>query len=402
MSRSFRGSAGYRAVLSLPHARAPFAAALLARLSYGVLPLPLLLALRDGTGSYAAAGSAAGVFGLVSALLGPARARLVSRRPAALMVLTCCYTLLLLVLAAGAAAGLPAWAAVPLAAAVGVFPPPVGPLMRTVWGELTDGEEQRRCALSLDTVAESTIFAGGPVLGGLLAARTTAPWALAGCALLALTGFAAFARALRGRPAAGPADAGAGGRVLGPLRVPGFAPLLAVVLAVAAALAVDELVVVAAWGAGAAGPLLALFSVGGAVGGLVYGRLAWRAAPGWRLLLLAAAATVCYGLPAVLFAPPGAALGLFLAGACTDALLVTGYLLVEDLVPPGARTEAGAWVNTAYNLGGALGSAGGGLLADRAAPAAGFTAAAVFLGAVTALVALRPARLRGRAEPAAV
>ncbi|MFD0531821.1 hypothetical protein ACFQ1I_43000 [Kitasatospora arboriphila] len=100
MSRSFRGSVGYRAVLSLPHARAPFAAALLARLSYGVLPLPLLLALRDGTGSFAAAGAAAGVFGLLSALLGPARARLVSRRPAALMVLTCCYTLLLFALAA--------------------------------------------------------------------------------------------------------------------------------------------------------------------------------------------------------------------------------------------------------------------------------------------------------------
>ncbi|MEU2631460.1 MFS transporter [Kitasatospora sp. NPDC007106] len=401
MSRSFRGSVGYRAVLSLPHARAPFAAALLARLSYGVLPLPLLLALRDGTGSFAAAGAAAGVFGLLSALLGPARARLVSRRPAALMVLTCCYTLLLFALAAGSAVGLPSWAAVLLAAAAGVFPPPVGPLMRTVWGELTDGEEQRRCALSLDTVAESTIFACGPVLGGLLAAHTTAARALAVCALLALAGFAAFARALRGRPAALPEPA-AGGTVLGPLRAPGFAPLLAVVCAVAAALAVDELVVVAAWGAGAAGPLLALFSVGGAVGGLVYGRLAWRAAPGRRLLLLAAAATVCYGLPAVLFAPPGAALGLFLAGACTDALLVTGYLLVEDLVPAGARTEAGAWVNTAYNLGGALGSAAGGLLADRADPAAAFTAAAVFLGGVTALVALRPSRLRDRAEPAVV
>ncbi|MFD0531823.1 hypothetical protein ACFQ1I_43010 [Kitasatospora arboriphila] len=59
-------------------------------------------------------------------------------------------------------------------------------------------------------------------------------------------------------------------------------------------------------------------------------------------------------------------------------------------------------MNTAYNLGGALGSAAGGLLADRADPAAAFTAAAVFLGGVTALVALRPSRLRDRAEPAVV
>ncbi|PBC75435.1 putative MFS family arabinose efflux permease [Streptomyces sp. TLI_235] len=394
MSRSLRGSAGYRAVLVLPHARTPFAAALLARLSYGVLPLPLLLALRDGTGSFTAAGAAVGLFGLLSALLGPARARLVARRPGALAALTVCYALLLAALAASAAVGLSAWAAVLLAALAGVFPPPVGPLMRTLWGELTTGEDQRRCALSLDTVAESTVFACGPVLGGLLAARTSAAWALAACALLAAAGFTAFARALRGRPAAGRPTENGGRAVLGPLRAPGFVPLLAVVLAVAGVLSADELAVVAAWGAGAAGPLLALFSVGGAAGALVYGRLAWRASAGRRLLVLAAAASACYGLPAVLFAPPGAAFGLFCAGACTDALLVTAYLLVEDLVPADSRTEAGAWVNTAYNLGGALGSAAGGVLAERVAPAAVFTAAALALAAVTAVVALRRCSLR--------
>ncbi|MEV6210266.1 MFS transporter [Kitasatospora sp. NPDC051914] len=378
----------------------PFVAALAARLSYGVLPLPLLLALRDGTGSYAAAGSAVGLFGLVSALLGPLRARLVARRPGTLTVLTACYALLLGALAAGAAAGLPAWAAVLLAAAAGVFPPPVGPLMRTLWGELTTGEEQRRCALSLDTVAESTVFACGPLLGGLLAARTSPAWALVACAALAVAGFAAFGRALRGRKAAAQTAAG-GGVVLGPLRSPGFVPLLAVVLAVSAAIAVDEIAVVVAWGAGAAGPLLALFSVGGVVGGLVYGRLAWRAAPGRRLLVLAAAATACCTLPALLFAPPGAAVALLGAGACTDALLVTAYLLVEELVPAGSRTEAGAWVNTAYNLGGALGSAAAGLLADRVGPVAAFVLAAVVLGSAAAAAAVRRSPLRGRGRAVA-
>ena len=60
MSRPVRGGASYRAVLALPHARSLFAAAMLARLSYGLLSLPLLLTLRQSTGSYAVAGTGAG------------------------------------------------------------------------------------------------------------------------------------------------------------------------------------------------------------------------------------------------------------------------------------------------------------------------------------------------------
>ena len=66
MSRPSQGGASYRAVLALPRARSLFAAAMLARLSYGFAPLPLLLALKQGTHSYAVAGLASGLFGLVT------------------------------------------------------------------------------------------------------------------------------------------------------------------------------------------------------------------------------------------------------------------------------------------------------------------------------------------------
>ncbi|MGW3852144.1 hypothetical protein [Streptomyces fagopyri] len=66
-----------------PHARGLFTAAILARLCYGLLSLPLLLTLRDATGSCAVAGPAAGLVGLISTLLGPPRTRLVERRPRA-------------------------------------------------------------------------------------------------------------------------------------------------------------------------------------------------------------------------------------------------------------------------------------------------------------------------------
>lgn len=106
MSRPSRGGASYRAVLALPHARPLFASALLARLSYGLLGLPFLLSIRAGTGSYAVAGVASGLLGLVNALLGPARARLVERRPGALAPMAGGYAALLALTAFAGAVGI--------------------------------------------------------------------------------------------------------------------------------------------------------------------------------------------------------------------------------------------------------------------------------------------------------
>lgn len=402
MSSPAGGGASYRAALTLPHARGPFAAAMLARLSYGLLSLPLLLSLRSATGSYGVAGTAAGLFGLAGALLGPARARMVARRPRTLLPLASCYAALLAAIAAAGALGTAPWAAVALAVAAGTCPPPVGPLMRTLWGALAPDDELRQRALSLDTVAESTVFAVGPALAGLLIGGGSAPLALATCAVLVLAGFAAFARALRLLPSsaqsaqsADPTRSAAARRVRGgPLRHPGFAALLLVVLGCGGALALEEVAAVATWGAGVTGTLMALFSVGGVAGGLLYGRHTWRAGPLQRLGVLSAAGAACFAVPAALHTLPGTGLALLGAGACTDAVLITAYLLVNVLVPAAHQTVAGAWVNTAFNLGSALGAGAAGLLTDRLGAGAVFTAAALAATAGTAIAALTAARGR--------
>ncbi|WUH93550.1 MFS transporter [Streptomyces sp. NBC_00433] len=403
MPRPVRGSASYRAVLALPRARALFATATLARLSYGLLSLPLLLALRDGTGSYAVAGTAAGLFGLTSAVLGPYRSRLVERRRGALPVLTAVYGVLLGCLAAGSALGMTAGPAVGLAVLAGVFPPPVGPLMRTRWGELAGSDAQRQAALSLDAVTESTVFAVGPVLGGLLTAATSAPLSLAATAAVTATGFTAFAAVL-GPTAKAPARAdgrAAGARRLGPPPAPGFGALLLTVLGSGTALALAEVGIVAARGAAVAGPLMALCATGGAVGGLVHGRVRWRAAPHRRLSALGALTAACYALPSAAPVLAAVAVGLLLAGACSDTLLITAYLQVDTLIPAGSRTEASAWINTAYNLGSAMGSAVAGVMISRYGPAPAFPAATAVLAASTALaVLLRTRRPAVRATPA--
>jgi predicted MFS family arabinose efflux permease len=371
----------YAAVLALPHARGPFAAALLARLCYGLQGLPLLITVRNGTGSYAAAGAAAALFGLGAALLGPARARLVARRRPALLLLAGGYAATLVALAMASAFRLPAAVAIGLAATAGLCPPPIGPLMRALWSRLAPGQAYLQRALSLDTAAESAAFALGPALAGLLINVAGAPAVLVLCAALALAGCAVLART----PADGPARLpGQGGRQAHSTGAFGRKGMLAVLLftwVVAFAVNAAQIAIVAAWGTVTAGALLALFPVGGVAGGLAYGRRDWRGPLARRPAMLAAASAACYTLPALAFLPAAAAMALLLAGACADILLITAYQLVDQGVAPQRQAEAGAWLNTAYNLGAATGAAAGGITVSAAGPQVSFLALAGLAGA---------------------
>ncbi|MFE9421539.1 MFS transporter [Kitasatospora sp. NPDC006697] len=388
--------ASYRAVLALPRARTLFAAAIAARLCYGLLGIPLLLAVRSGTGSYALAGTTVGIAGLATALLGPLRARLVDRRPAALRPLAAGYAALLALLATACAGHWPVPLVVAVALLAGCCPPPVGPLMRTVWGRLAAGEAQRQSALSLDTAAESTVFALGPVLGGVLVAAVSAPVVLGGCAVLVVLGFGLLAAAL---PTPEAAVAAPTGRRT-PLRAKGFLPLLGLTAAIAGALALAEVGLLAGRGTVVTGVVTTLFSVGGVLGGLLYGRRTVAVPLTRRPVLLAGTAALCYALPAAVPTVAAAGAGLLLAGACTDVLLIAAYQLVDHLAPEGSRTEAGAWLTTAYNLGAAAGTALAGVLVDRLGTAAVLPAAVLGLLAAVGGSLLRSAR-PGVGSPAA-
>lgn len=389
----------YRAVLVLPHARGLLAASILPRLAYGLVGLPLLIALRESTGSYAAAGAALSLYGLGVALLGPARARLVQRRPRAFLFLGSGFALLLATLAVTCAIRVPAPASIVLAASAGLLPPPVGPRMRAHWGRLAPDGTLRQRALSLDTATESTAFALGPALAGTLIAATSAPVVLGLCAALGMAGFAPLAAAFgdaRPGPAGAVAERGDKGSRRGSFGIKG---LLLVTWTVAVASAIGEIAVVAAWGALTAGLLTALFPVGGVLGGLIYGRRQWRGRLARRPYLLTAASALCYGLPALLFLPAAAGVALLAAGTCCDVLAITTYQLVSASVAEDRQAEAGAWLNTAFNLGAAIGSAGGGVLAGLAGPRGSFAVAAGLCAVVAAstvgIIPPAPIRRRG-------
>lgn len=398
----------YAAVLRTPYALRTFGAALLGRLSYGTVGLSLMLAVKGATGSYAVAGTVMAVFGAASVFLSPLRARYIDRYGPrrALTPMAVGYAALLAVLAAVTwRPGAPGALLVALALCAGAATPPLGPTMRTVWSRILPDRRLLQRAYSLDGVAEELLFVSGPLIVGVLVLVAPPAFGVALSAGLVAVGTLAFVAS----PMVGavvPADRKRRerARVVGRIKRP-----VLVTLGVGVALGAADLLVLAfaedRGRADAAAWVLAALSAGSAVGGLVNGAVDWRRPARTRLTLLALGLAAALGAAALapgLLALAGAAVcvGLFVAPALT-----TAYLLADEAVEPGLRTQAGAWVNTAVNAGSSGGTAGIGLLVGHAPLPVCFTAAAAapllagLIGAVRA--PLRGERQRGPGQNSA-
>ncbi|SNY45935.1 MFS transporter [Paractinoplanes atraurantiacus] len=388
----------YLAVLRTPQAARAFSAALIGRLSYGVVFLSLVLSVTQATGSYTVAGTFTALFGLTSSFLSPLRARLIDRcgLRRALVPLASAYALLLTLIAAVTwRPGPPNLVLWSLAVTAGALTPPLGPIMRALWTDLMPTEELRQRAFSLDTVCEELLYVTGPLLAGLFAAVANPALGVAVSAALVLTGSILLAGAPTSPPAPPPISQPAPPPARGPVPV-----VLAPVLVSAAAglsLGALSLLVVAfadrthhiaavAW-------LEAALAVGSVTGGLVHGAIRWRSPGERRLPLLAFAlglSLAAAGLAGNLWALAAlvAVTGLFLSPALT-----TAYLIADSAAPPGARVQAGTWVNAAYNLANSLGAASIGLLIGRfpLSVCFAFTAAPAILVAVLTIGSFRRA-----------
>ncbi|MEU5074807.1 MFS transporter [Streptomyces asoensis] len=387
----------YAAVLRVPHARRTFAAALTGRLSYGIVPLSVMLAVIRSSGSYTVAGTVMALFGAATVFLSPARAALIDRHgPRRALVPMTAAHLAALALLAFVLAGPGRTGAVPvavLAAAAGACVPPLGPTMRAVWGTLTPDRALLQRAYSLDGVAEELLFVTGPLLVGVLVGVAPPVAGIAVGAALMAVGTAGFVSSPAVREVR-PEKSGGAGRGGAGLR--GIGRPVAAVAGVGLALGVLDLLVVAfaerhgpgSGGAGAAWVLAAL-SAGSAVGGLLNGAVAWRAPATARLPLITAGlglalcgAGLAPGIGTLTVAVTAA--GFFVSPAIT-----TAYLLADEAAAPQARVRAGAWVNTAVNAGSTAGAAIAGALAGRLPVGLCFAVTGAVVLATAAAVAVR-------------
>ncbi|QOV35486.1 MFS transporter [Streptomyces ferrugineus] len=400
MSSTSVARPSYAAVLRIPHARRTFAAALLGRLSYGVAPLSLMLAVTRASGSYAVAGVVMALFSGASVFLSPARAALIDRYGPrrALVPMVAAHTSLLVLLAVlvwRPGAGSP-FVLGAVAAVAGAGTPPLGPTMRAVWGRLAPDRALTQRAFSLDAVAEELLFVSGPLLVGVLVGfAPPAVGVLVGAGLM-VVGTAGFVSSpvVRAVPAGGrePKRRAAGRRVLRGLGRPVIAAA-----GVGLALGVTDLLVVAfaetrGHGGDGAAWVLAALSAGSAVGGLLNGAVTWRAPAGLRLSaqatglgLALCGAGLAQGLGTL-------AAAIAVAGVFVSPLITTAYLIADETAAPEARVRAGAWVNTAVNAGVTAGAAVAGVLVGGLSVGVCF----VVTGVVVLLTAVAVGRGAGR------
>jgi MFS family permease len=385
------GAARYAAFLRLPDVIRLLAMAIVARMPLGTVGLALLLHVRALTDSFAAAGAAVGSYLAASAVFAPVIGRWIDRRgvkPALVTTGIACPIALCVLWAAGPL-GLSASAIAGIAAIAGAFAPPITVVTRTMWRYRFDDATERRTAFALDAVLLELAFTAGPALIALLLAIGS-PFVAFGAALffttIAVPVFLASPALRYWRH-----DPHAERHLLGPLTERRLLAVYGTTFLLTCCLGLLE-VSYPGFAANVDSPplsgiLLAVNSIGSAIGGLLYGGLHLAIAPERQLRRLLAVIVIPIAVHALISAAGWLALAAFVAGLCIAPALTIVSLLVSTYAPARYATEAFTWSATCIVSGIGAGNAIGGYLLERFGPtfAFGTSALVAVLAAASAM-----------------
>ncbi|MEU6348146.1 MFS transporter [Streptomyces sp. NPDC047072] len=348
-----------------------------ARQPFAMLTLSLVLLVQHTTGSYGAAGAVAAVTGVSMALFAPYSGRLADRhgQRAVLVPGVLVHTASGIALTVLALSHAPLWALFAAAVPTGASVPQIGPMVRARWGVKLQGSPLMTTAAAFESVTDELTFVFGPLLATALCTAVHPAAGLLTEASLTLLGGLLFAAQKSSQPSV-PFGVYARVEHTSALRVPGVRVLIVTFLGIGAVFGGMQ-VSLAAFSEsigepGLNGVLYGVFAAGNMISGLVCGAIAWKVAPRRRLVVAyGALALTASGLWAAHSVLVLAGLGL-LVGMCIAPTLITGYTLVENLVPAGARTEAFTWLTGAVALGQAAAVTVAGQLEDRLWDGSGF------------------------------
>jgi predicted MFS family arabinose efflux permease len=401
-------------VLRSKHTGYLLVTSLLGRLPGAMAALALVQLVRSTSGDFGFAGLITAVYVVAGAVGQPLLGRLIDRL-GQVAVLTAGGILSFLAFTGMALTveALPGWA-VALAAAAGVFTPPLEPALRALWPRLVAPGPQLKAAFSLDAGAQEIIFIVGPLLtvAGIAAFGPVGNLLFAGG--LGLVGALAFVlnpapRAASVQRRRGGADRSGGAahpdvadRAVGrsPILLPAVARVAVFTFGIGVPVGALTIVATASEAArsteGLAGWILAVNALGALVGATVVGIRPLGSTPA-RLL------TVCGVLLALGYLPL-AATGLptwaYVAAAGLSGLMLPPTLgqvfeRITQLSPAAALTEANGWVVSAMTLGIGAGTLAAGAIVGAAGTS---TLTWIVLGtsALTALLSLivLPGRIR--------
>jgi MFS family permease len=387
------GLSRYAALFRAPHVRRLVLSGLLARLPLGMIGLALLLLVRDGGGSYAAAGGVSAAYFVATAAGAPIAGRLVDRRGQTRILLprAVIFPALLAGVCVLAVLDAPLVLIGVSAAAAGALMPPVGASLRSLWPRLFADPGLRSTAYALEASLQEIIFVIGPLLVALLAAAVSPVLALVVAAAAGGVGTTLIALSepvLAWRP-----DERRASSILGALESRGVLTIVGLSVCLGLGFGATE-VGFPAFAEDYGGPELgsipiALFAAGSLVGGLLAGARV-TAAP-VRLLRAASVVLVAgMALPLLGWSLPSMAVLAFLAGLPIAPVVMAAYGLIDAVAARGTAAEAFAWISTAVFVGFSVGTAVGGVLIDAVGVRASFGLGTAAVAAGALIVAAGP------------
>jgi MFS family permease len=335
-------------------------------------------------------GQAAGLQGLMAAALAvsaPLRARILDRFGAhrALIPQAVLYILGLLAVAATAGNRSIPWFVVAIAVVVtALSSPPIDPAVRIAWRRMSDGEEDLKILHTVDSIIEESGFLLGPILASALMltiGRTAALFVIV--ALIASSRCLAFSsRSVRGilfaqpdremadsnskQPSRKNAQPSVLQTIAGPIAHRTLqvivAPLLVMGLSFGL-LAISIPALAAAHGSiSSAGFILAAISLGGVLGGVLYGMIRWSASLWTKQAVL----SLTFAVPLIMIglarSPIAVGAVLALCGLSVTPLYINSYLLIDGNIPQTVKYEANTWVTVGNDVGYIVGIWLGGIL----------------------------------------
>jgi MFS family permease len=355
-------------LLSIPGARIFVAAGFVGRMSISMVGIGIVLMVSAVTGSYGIAGAVSATCALAFAAGSPTVGRLADRygqhRVLPPLVLANAASMTALVLCAQFRT--PTWIFFPAAAAAGVTSPSLGAMVRARWSHLlTDSAGSLHAAFAFESVADELIFVTGPIIVTLLATEVHPAGGVAAAGLFTLVGALILATQRGTQPPPRPRLAG---QTRSAITSPALLVLCGVYLLMGSVFgAIDVSAIAFAQEQGhqsLAGPLLASYALGSAVGGLWYGARRWRA-PLDRRFRLSLILVVIGLIPITLIHHFWImVVVIFFCGLAIAPTLIAGFGLVQGLVPARQLTEGLTWVSTFIGIGVAVGASVAGRLVD--------------------------------------
>jgi MFS family permease len=379
----------YRPLLKLPGAWWLLASSLAGRLPLSTNPLAVLLLMRATTHSFSDSGAASGAIAIAQAASAPIVGRLLDRMnlvaiigPTSIIQVVGMVTLVIC-----AEAHVPVPILIVICVVIGATMPQVSATARMMWGRLVPTRALRDTAYALDSTGQEIAWTVGPVIVGALVAGVSAQFAalaVTAISFVSVSWFLITAWRL-GLSGANTRDRHRRGSPLS-IRDPRTASMVTVGVVFGIGLGALEVgfpALAEKIGAtGLSGVLLALWSVGSMLGGIVFGTRHWT-------MRMQRVLTMLFFMNALVIIPvafatniPWALAGCILAGVGGAPVLSCMATLIADNTPASAVGEAFTWNTASIVSGVAIGAAISGVLVSDI----GVTVA-IFLGVVASVVA---------------